>query len=482
MRSLRARLILSHVLPLLVVLTAVGLLLTYILETQVFLAQASNELERQAVLVADMASQYPTIWTSRTRSQAFLDLIGRSLPAQVMLLDTGSTLLASNQAADQEHLGEVLSVPALDHVVRTGSIVRVDYGEQPGTGAADVLVPVIVGGRVRGVIRLTDPLSSAYERFSATRRSILWVLAGGLALGGAMGYLLATAIERPLRRATRAIHRMAAGHSLERLPEQGPEDIRLLVRAFNTLTEQLESLERSRKRLLANLVHELGRPLGAILSAIQAQTSGAAIEEPVRRELLQGMEAEVGRMRRVLDDLTRLYDRSVGPLELDRRPTDLGVWLAQTLSPWREAAQEKGLDWAVEATALPEVSIDPDRLGQALGNVVSNAIKYTGPGGRVRVAAAAEDGVVRLTVEDNGPGIPPEERERVFAPFYRGPSSVRFPQGMGLGLSIARDLVAAHGGTITVDGGERGAIFVLTLPLVHPESLGPRPSPDVLTD
>jgi two-component system sensor histidine kinase BaeS len=464
MRSLRARLILSHVLPLLVVLTVVGLLLTYLLETQVFLAQASNELERQAVLVADVAADYPSIWTSRTRSQAFLDLIGESLPAQAMLLAPDGTLLASNQPSDELRLGEVLAIPGLDEVVRTGAIVRVDYGEQSGTGAADVLVPVILAGRVRGVLRLTDPLSTVYERFSTTRRTIVAVLAGGLVLGGAMGLVLAVGLERPLRRATRAIGRMAAGRPLERLPEQGPEDIRLLLRAFNTLTEQLQSLERSRKRLLANLVHELGRPLGAILAAIQAQTSGAVGDEQERRELLEGMEAEVGRMRRVLDDLTRLYDRSVGALELDRQPTDLGAWLTQALGPWREAAQDKGLTWHADLGPLPSVAIDPDRLGQALGNVVSNAIKYTPRGGSVSVRACAVDGEARIVVEDSGPGIPPEERDQVFAPFYRGQTGARFPQGMGLGLSIARDLVAAHGGSLRVDG-ERGAAFTISLPV-----------------
>ena len=467
MRSLRARLIASHALPLLVVLTVVGFLLTYLLETQVFLAQASNELERQAVLGADVAADYPAIWTSRSRSQAFLDLIGESLAAQAMLLAPDGTLLASNQPSDESRLGDVLALPGLDDVVRTGAIVRVNYGEQPGTGAADVLVPVIIAGRVRGVIRLTDPLSTVYERFATTRRTIVAVLAGGLVLGGAMGLLLAVGLERPLRWATRAIAGMAAGRPLERLPEQGPEDIRMLLRAFNTLTEQRQSLERSRKRLLANLVHELGRPLGAILSAIQAQSADTGLDEAVRRELLDGMEAEVARMRRVLDDLTRLYDRSVGALELDRQPTDLGAWLSQTLSPWREAVQEKGLSWHLEVGPLPEVAIDRDRLGQALGNVVSNAVKYTPRGGSVLVRASASGGEVQFVVEDSGPGIPPEERERVFAPFYRGQTGARFPQGMGLGLSIARDLVAAHGGSIRVDG-ERGAAFVVTLPVASP--------------
>jgi two-component system sensor histidine kinase BaeS len=467
MHSLRARLILSHVLPMLVVLSLVGLLLAYLLETQVYLAQASNELEQHALLVADLASTYPAIWADRARSQAFLDLIGESLPANVMLLDSSGVLLASSQSADQARLGEELDLPGLDEVVRTGAIVRADYGEQPGTGAAEVLVPVIIGGRVVGVIRLTDPLSSVYARFSATRRYILWVVAGGLFLGAAMGLALASGLERPLRRATGAVADMAAGQPLGQLPEQGPQEVRLLLRAFNTLTERLQSLERARRRLLANLVHELGRPLGALLSAIQALSSGAVASAEERGELLRGMEGEVGRLRRVLDDLTCLYDASLGTLELERHSIDLTAWLGQTLGPWRQAAQEKGIAWTVECPDdLPRATVDPDRLGQALGNLVSNAIKYTPRGGSVRVHAEAADGQVCISVQDSGPGIPAEEREHIFTPYHRVARGGRFPQGMGLGLSIARDLVVAHGGTIQVDSQPgSGAIFSICLPL-----------------
>ncbi len=467
MRTLRARLIVSHVVPLLIVLPLVGFLLSYLLETQVFLAQASTELERQGLLVADLASTYPGVWADRASSQAFLDLIGERLAAQIMLLDSTGVLLASNRTSDEAQLGTVLNLPGLDQVVRTGAIVRVDYGEQPGTGAAEVLVPVTIGGQVRGVIRLTDPLSSVYERFPTTRRYILVVMVGGVVVGAVIGWLLSAGIERSLRTATGAIAEMASGQPMAVLPEQGPQEVRLLVRAFNTLTERLSSLEKARSRLLANLVHELGRPLGALLSAIQALASGAVERPEDRQELLDGMQAEVGRLRRILDDLTSLYDRSLGPLELDRRPTDLGEWLAQAFVPWREAAQEKGVAWTVEIHGtLPQVAIDADRLGQALGNLASNAVKFTPRGGAVRIVAGVEDGRVRISVHDSGPGIAPEEGERIFAPFYRGISGQRFPQGMGLGLSIARDLVQAHGGSLEVDSPTgRGTTFTISLPV-----------------
>lgn len=466
MRSLRTRLILSHVLPLLIVIPLVGIALTYLLETQVLLARLSNELEQQARLVAAIATDYPRIWYDPRQSQAFIARIETTLRAQVTLLDAKGVLLASTNPDDQALLGQQLMVPGFREVLFSGAVVRVDYGEQPGTGAAEVLVPVFVNGRIAGVIRLTDPLSSVYERFPRTRTFIIAVLVSGLVAGVGIGWFLAVDLERPLRRATQAISQMASERPLTALPEQGPEDIRLLLRAFNTLTEKLRNLEKARKRLLANLVHELGRPLGALLSAIQALAGGAEEDPAIRQELLEGMEEEVQRMRHLLDDLTHLYDQTVGPLELDCKPTALYPWLARVLVPWREAAHNKALHWRTDfPTDLPTLEIDPDRLAQALGNIVSNAIKYTPPGGRVSLSAGADDSEVWIRVRDSGPGIAPKEQERIFTPFYRGSTGSRFPRGMGLGLSIARDLVAAHDGRIEVQSAPgAGSTFTIRLP------------------
>jgi two-component system sensor histidine kinase BaeS len=466
MRTLRGRLILSHLLPLLVVIPLAGVALTYLLETQVLLAGLSTELERQAILIATVASDYPQIWFDQDQAQVFTARIGEQLTAQVALLDAGGMLLASTDPAEQSRLGQLLEVPGFREVLLSGAVIRVDYGERPGTGAAEVLVPVTIDRRIVGVIRLTDPLSSLYERFPRTRTFIVWVLASGLAVGVGIGWFFALSLERPLKQATRAISQMASGDVLVALPEQGPEEVRLLLRAFNTLQEQLQSLEKARRRLLANLVHELGRPLGALLSATQALAGGADEDPALRQELLKGIEAEVRRMQRLLDDLTHLYDQTLGPLELDRKPTVLHPWLVQVLGPWREMAQSKEIHWRADLpTDLPALVIDPDRLAQAVGNVLSNAIKYTLPGGEVETSAGIENNQVWIRVRDTGPGIPPEEQGLVFTPFYRGAAGRRFPQGMGLGLSIARDLIVAHSGHIEVESASgEGSTFTIWLP------------------
>ncbi|MBN2003746.1 MAG: HAMP domain-containing histidine kinase [Anaerolineae bacterium] len=467
MRSLRTRLILSHVLPLLIVLPLVGVALIYLLETQVLLANSSNELERQAELVAGVARNYPQIWFDSQQAQAFMAQIVPHVSAKVMFLGTDSVLLASSDSDDAAMIGKTVEVKGFKEVLVTRLSLRVDYGASPGTGAADVLMPVLSPTlQVLGVIRLTDPLSNVYARFPRTRTLIFGTLVGGLIVGIAAGWLFALDLSYPLRRATHAISRMAEGYPLAELPEQGPAEMRLLVRAFNALTTQLQNLEKSRKRLLANLVHELGRPLGALLSATQALVGGAHADSELRTELLEGMEGEVARMQHLLDDLTRLYDQTLGPLELDFQPTPLLTWITRVLSPWREAAHEKGLNWEVQLPpGLPTLALDSDRLAQALGNMVSNAVKYTPSGGEVIISAGVENEQVWIRVKDTGVGIPEEIQGRIFEPFYRGPISRRFPQGMGLGLSIARDLVTAHSGRIEVQSEPgKGSTFTLWLP------------------
>jgi len=160
----------------------------------------------------------------------------------------------------------------------------------------------------------------------------------------------------------------------------------------------------------------------------------------------------------------------LGGLEMKREPVVLSEWLPQVLVPWQAAAQEKRLHWAADIPEeLPTIQVDPVRLAQVIGNLLSNAIKYTPAGREVRVEAGQENDVVIIRVSDEGPGIPLEEQEKIFAPFYRGEQRRRIKQGMGLGLTIARDLAVAHGGRIEVDSAPgAGSRFALYLPVNSP--------------
>ncbi len=468
LRTLRRRLVLSHVLPLMVISPLMGLALVYILETQVLLTNLSGEMKAEAFLVAQLAGNRHGLWDSPPTAQQLVAQIAPNMAARVMLLDPGGHLLASSDPTDASRVGQQLDIPPLPRG-STGSVTtRTAYSRDQQAEVADVLVPVQDGeGHLLGIVRLTHRLSTVYEWFLRLRYLIAGVLTAGVLLGAGLGWALALNLSRPLGQVTRAVGRLAGGQQPVPIPEQGPEEILLLARAFNTLLERLQTLEKTRRQLLANLVHELARPMGALLSALQALQRGAGEDTALRQELLAGMQEEVVRLQRLVDNLAQLRDRILEPPSLVRQEVDLREWLRRTLAPWREAAHGKGLDWQLTLPdQLPEAEVDPDRLAQAVGNLLSNAIKYTPSGGTVSITAGFDQGSAWIRVSDTGPGIPPREQSRIFTPFFRGSQAGRFPQGMGLGLAIARDLVLAHEGELQLENtGRDGAQFLLRFPL-----------------
>jgi two-component system sensor histidine kinase BaeS len=467
-RTLRARFVLSHLLPLLLVMPLIGLALTYVIETQVLLQNLSTELQGQAVLIAEITGEHTEVWYDPVQAQALVARFDPHLGARVRLLDVNGSLLASNDPADAGQMGRSLQLDGWAEIVAGGATVHTSYSRQIQGEIVAVLLPVVgTDQQVTGVVRLSHQLADVSEPFVRLRTLIAGVLAGGLALGVLVGWLLALNLERPLRQITQAVRGLTSGEPLQPLAEQGPAELRLLSRSVNALVEQLRNLEQARRRLLANLVHELGRPLGALSSAIQALRGGADEEAALRQELLAGMDGEVDHLRRLLDDLNGLQSQVLGSLELERRSILLSEWLAQILAPWREAALAKSLRWQANIPPnLPTLQADPDRLAQAVGNLLSNAVKFTPDGGVVSIGAGEEGGIAWIQVRDTGPGIALEEQEPIFAAFYRSQPGRRFPQGMGLGLTIARDLVAAHGGQLEIESTPGvGSAFTIRLPL-----------------
>jgi signal transduction histidine kinase len=287
-----------------------------------------------------------------------------------------------------------------------------------------------------------------------------------LVVGAILGSVLAIQIGRPVRKATEAIRSLARGERSKVLDEGGPEETRELVREVNVLVTRMHSMEQARRQLLANLVHELGRPLGALRSAIQALTRGAADDPQLFADLTTGMDEEAARLQGILNELAHLHDQVLGSLELKREPVQVGAWLPRILISWQESALEKHLDWQLECPDdLPEVQIDQVRFAQVIGNLVSNAIKYTPAGGKVSISAGQQDGDIFVSFRDSGPGIPEDEQKKLFQPFYQGSHGQRVKQGMGLGLSIAKDLTLAHGGHITLESTPgQGSTFTVWLP------------------
>ncbi|MBI3175746.1 MAG: sensor histidine kinase [Chloroflexi bacterium] len=468
-RTLRQRLVWSQILPLLLILPLMGVLLVYSLEGQVLIPQLAKNLVGNARLLAEISNAEFELWGDPILFENLISRVQLSSDIQVMFLDGRGKILYSSNPSDPSQTATGVSPTGLSRALGGHEAALTNYSIlNLSNVVVDVYEPVIdAGGRVIGIVRLSYRLGSLYDIFEQLRGQILWALGLGLILSIVLGTWLAFSISRPVREVTDAIYNLAAGQRSEPVQEYGPQELRSQARAVNFLVDELHSMEASRRQLLANVVHELGRPLGALRSAIHSLRKGAASDPALLEDLTRGMDEETLRLEYVLNELANLYDKARGPLELNRQPVEMADWLRGVLSPWKSAAEEKHLLWRDQLpVSLPTLSIDGMRMAEVVGNLLSNAVKYTPAGGTVTISAGADDTSFWLTVADTGVGILPDEREKIFQPFYRGETGRRIKQGMGLGLTIAREIVLAHGGELRVESepGQGGA-FTLSLPL-----------------
>ena len=464
MRSLRAQLILSHILPLLILIPLLGILLTYIVETQVVLTNLTNDLAQEAKVLAEIASQQNGLFTNTTQAEFFARAAGAQYERNVSLYQAdgaeSAVIVETNARASlpptQTELRGLLNAET-----ETRIITNLD----PAQTTAEALAPVFSARRqLVGIVRVSEYIDRLSERLTRMRLLILGSTFAALLVAVGIGALWADRTARRLNAATDSVTRIARGDSALLTAEKMPREFRSLYDAVNDLQRRLRESEETRKRLLANLVHELGRPLGALQAAIHALQQGADKDPQMRSELLQGMDAQVERLKPLLDNLARLHGGLSGALELNREPIALSDWLPKTIVTWREAAEQKNLKWVQEIlNDLPTVSMDADKMAQVIGNLVANAIKYTPEGGEVAIRAGQRASDLWIEVRDTGIGISDQDQAHIFDPFYRG-HNARFPQGMGLGLAIARDIVNAHGGRIEVESEVgKGSRFTILL-------------------
>ena len=465
LRSLRSQLILSHLLPLIIVLPVLGLIFITIVESQILLVNVVDDLRRAALMVAAQAANEPIVWQDNAQAQDFIAKFRVNLQREVILLSPDGSSAAPLTTPTPSEL-PLLTATDLA-ILRTGqSLIKSQYGLIDTQ--AEAYAPVLDAQRIIvGIVRVTDRLGDVYQGFLRIRNLVILSLLGAFVVAIAIARWLAERTERRLQGVARAVEQVADGQTPALTPESTPREFRGVLLAVQALSDRLKSSEETRKRLLANLVHELGRPLASLQAAIHALQQGAAQDAALRDDLLHGMDDQVEHLKPLLDNLARLYKQSIGPAELQREPIGLSEWLPQILITWQAAALAKGLQWQINVPAdLPFVSIDSNQMAQVIGNLVANAIQYTPAGGRVTIAAGHKLDRVWLAVEDTGSGIAPEISAHIFDPFYRGTPSQRFPQGMGLGLAIARDIARAHGGDITVQSTVgQGSRFTVDVPL-----------------
>jgi two-component system, OmpR family, sensor histidine kinase BaeS len=246
----------------------------------------------------------------------------------------------------------------------------------------------------------------------------------------------------PIGDVLEAADRVAGGDYSVRVTARGPGEVRRLGRTFNEMTARIEASDQQRRRLLADVTHELRTPLAVIQGNLEGIADGVY---PADEERVGAVLEETRLMARLLDDLQTLSTAEAGALQLVREATDLRELAFEVTSAFAPQAAAAGIRLAASPADETVTIADPFRVRQVLENLVTNALRVTPPGGDVTIAVARAEREAEIAVTDTGPGIPEEELAAVFDRYTRSADS----GGSGLGLAIARSLVEAHGGTIT---------------------------------
>ena len=314
----------------------------------------------------------------------------------------------------------------------------------------------------------SDQMAQLYVDFRASfNEALTYAALAAMIVAIALSLFFSRSVIAPVRAMSLASQRIADGRYDERVRVNGTDELAQLALYFNQMAEKLNQIESMRRRLIGDVSHELRTPLTAIKGSMEGLMDGVL---PATNETYQQIHTEADRLNRLVDDLQELSRVEARAYQLDIRPVDVST-LARTvtkrLAPHSES-KRISLDLEL-APDLARILADEDRAVQVLTNLTGNALQYTPEGGRITISAKRIDNEVQISVSDTGVGIPPEHLSHIFDRFYRVDKS-RSRQsggGSGIGLTIARALVEAHGGRIWAEsaGEGQGSTFGFTIPV-----------------
>jgi signal transduction histidine kinase len=407
--------------------------------------------------------QYTGTWAGvQTLVVQWGNLYGR----RIILTDIGNRVVADS---DQQILGTVYSEVNgkplfVGLVIIPGSIP--DQNAQAAGQAAWPAISTQGIGTLYTFSGLTGLNRAAIQiTYGTIGRFFLW--AGALAIAAAilLTFFLSRRILSPVKALTNAARQLGKGDFSRRVDYKGKGELGELASSFNSMADNLERIERLRRNMVADIAHELRTPLSNLKGYLEAINDGVVKADDAT---VHSLNEEASSLSRLVEDLQELSLADAGEIKIHLQPEDIGRLIRETVIVTQAKTAVKGLALTCD---LPEVistvNIDIHRIKQVLNNLLANAIVHTPRGGCITVTAREQDNRIYVSVSDTGEGIPPEELPMIFERFYRiDKSRTRATGGSGLGLTIAKRLIEAHGGTIEVQSEVgKGSTFTFTLPV-----------------
>jgi len=378
----------------------------------------------------------------------------------------GVRVLTATVRAEQAAAPERLFVRIVDGGVETVVVGMAD-GWDPSR--LEIASARLADGTLVQVGKSTEPREDLLARFRAAL-GLVTLMIVVIALSG--GWIATQSAVAPIRRLTVAVRRIIrTGRTDARVPVAGTGDaIDELTSLFNTMLDKIEGLVSAMRGALDNVSHDLRTPLARLRATAEMALAGESDVDRYREALADCVE-ESDRVLVMLNTLMDISEAESGTLQLQREPVRLAEIVERASDLYKDVADAKGVTLSVvDGAPLPTegndaiVMGDRTRLEQVAANLIDNAVKYTAPGGRVEMSLRNEDGSVVLRVADTGPGIPPNELPRIWDRLFRGDRS-RSERGLGLGLSLVKAIVEAHGGTVAVTSEVgNGSTFEIRLP------------------
>lgn len=446
--SLRFRLILAFTLVILIAIGTVSL----------FTSQASNarirDYQEQTDLiklqrVECLLSQYYQNGGSWTGVQTAVEHISSIYGQHIILTGTDGVVVADSEnnnvgkKYDPNWLGNNQQVQSIQDGGRNLGILYI---------GPEMLSPMGVGS--------LQALSSSINQF------LLWGAVMALAAALIITFFLSRRISAPVHAITTAATRLGEGDFSQRVRFQGKDELGKLAKTFNSMATELEQAEERRRNLIADVAHELRTPVSDIRSYLEAIHDG--LMQPTQHNL-DSIYEDIILLSRLINDLQLLALADAGELNLVYQPDNIARVITSAVASIQPKANSKRVSLKLDLPdQIPIAEIDSQRISQILYNLLDNALRHTSQGGEITVAAAEHDGYIEVTVADNGEVIPPEDLPHIFERFYRvDKSRAKATGGNGLGLTIVKRLVEAHGGKIKVQSElGKGSRFAFTIPAV----------------